>query len=141
MLHELCGAFSDFRVETGESLRRAGKGRVKDPPMRRRVSDHSTELSRYAWASARPTCISTVWELTAYTNGYVILTGRSSGELHLPIRKLGVSYGLVSLAELPPPIKEEWNAEWQSNHVSVPRKLKLYIYGGVCAKCIAKYSF
>ena len=26
MLSELCGACSDFRVETGESLRRAGKG-------------------------------------------------------------------------------------------------------------------
>ena len=26
MLHELCGACSDFRVEAGESLRRAGKG-------------------------------------------------------------------------------------------------------------------
>ena len=36
--------------------------------MRRRVSDHSAELSRHAWASARPTC-ATVWELTAYTNG------------------------------------------------------------------------
>ena len=71
--------------------------------MRRRVSDHSAELSRHAWASARPTCAG-VWELTAYTNGYVILTGRFSGELHLPIRELGISYGLISLAELPPPI-------------------------------------
>ena len=71
--------------------------------MRRRLSDHSTELSRYAWASARPTC-ATVWELTAYTNGHVFLTGCFSGELHQPIRQLGVSYGLTSLAELPPPI-------------------------------------
>ena len=45
-----------------------------------------------------------VWELTAYTNGHVFLTGCFSGELHLPIRQLGVSYGLISLAELPPPI-------------------------------------
>ena len=44
-----------------------------------------------------------VWELTAYTNDHVFLTGCFSGELHLPIRQLGVSYGLISLAELPPP--------------------------------------
>ena len=50
------------------------------------------------------TC-ATVWELTAYTNGHVFLTGCFSGELHLPIRQLGVSYGLISLAELPPPIR------------------------------------
>ena len=50
---------------------------------------------------ARP--VRSVWELTAYTNGYVFLTGCFSGELHLPIRQLGVSYGLISLAELPPP--------------------------------------
>ena len=53
--------------------------------MRRRVSDHSTELSRHGPSCARTTC-ATVWELTAYTNGYVFLTGRFSGELHLPIR-------------------------------------------------------
>ena len=52
---------------------------------------------------ARP--VRSVWELTAYTNGRVILTGCFSGELHRPIRWLGVSYGLISLAELPPPIQ------------------------------------
>ena len=72
--------------------------------MRRRVSDHSTELSRHGPSCARTTC-ATVWELTAYTNGRVFLTGCFSGELHRPIRWLGVSYGLISLAELPPPIR------------------------------------
>ena len=70
--------------------------------MRRRVSDHSAELSRNGPSCARTTCAG-VWELTEYTNGYVFPTGCFSGELHLPIRELGVSYGLISLADLPPP--------------------------------------
>ena len=46
-----------------------------------------------------------VWELTAYTNGYVANTNHFSGELHRPILQLGISYGLSSLTELPPPIQ------------------------------------
>ena len=45
-----------------------------------------------------------VWELTAYTNGYVANTNHFSGELHRPIQRLGAAYGLSSLTELPPPI-------------------------------------
>ena len=45
-----------------------------------------------------------VWELTAYTNGYMANTNHFSGELHRPILQLGISYGLSSLTELPPPI-------------------------------------
>ena len=44
-----------------------------------------------------------VWELTAYTNGYMANTNHFSGELHRPILQLGISYGLSSLTELPPP--------------------------------------
>ena len=76
MLHELCGARSDFRVETGESLRRAGKG-ATDATSSVRPLDRAESMNE----PARPTC-ATVWELTAYTNGYVFLTGRFSGELH-----------------------------------------------------------
>ena len=70
--------------------------------MRGRVSDHRAELSRHAWPSGRPTCAA-VWELTAYANGYLANTNHFSGELHRPILQLGASYGLSSLAELPPP--------------------------------------
>ena len=53
--------------------------------------------------SGARTC-AVVWELTAYTNGCVSNTNHFSGELHRPIPQLGVSYGLSSLTELPPPI-------------------------------------
>ena len=48
-----------------------------------------------------------VWELTAYTNDRVTNTNHFSGELHRPIQRLGVSYGLSSLTELPPPIARQ----------------------------------
>ena len=86
---ELSAASSDFRVETGESLRRAGKGRTDATLSVSCQSDHSAELSPHGPSCARRTCAA-VWELTAYTNGYVFFTGHSRGELHWPIPRLGV---------------------------------------------------
>ena len=68
--------------------------------MRRRVSDHpGRELSLHDASRGALTCAG-VWELTAYTNGCVTCTNHFSGELHRPIPRLGVSYGLSSLTEL-----------------------------------------
>ena len=43
-----------------------------------------------------------VWELTAYTNGYVANTNHFSGELHRPILQLAVSPTALISTELPP---------------------------------------
>ena len=79
--------------------------------MRRSVFSSATcqttqaELSLHDTSRGALTCAG-VWELTAYTNGCVAYTYHFSGELHRPIPRLGVSYGLSSLTELPPPIED-----------------------------------